>query len=124
MKPPKQLRDKVLSAEDNELVKQLVGVEHVKGIEFLSADLVGTGSDPSTCTIAITLNSVRQKMVMTVAMNYLYAQARSAADPWDGQPAREALFIHKLRERFPQFEIRDLSPYSGCHAGDKKSEGN
>ncbi|HCD87746.1 MAG TPA: hypothetical protein DEQ87_08930, partial [Algoriphagus sp.] len=34
---------KVLSAEDAELVKKLMGVEQVKGIEFLSADLVGTG---------------------------------------------------------------------------------
>ena len=34
---------KVLSAEDNELVKSLTGVDQVKAIEFLSADLVGTG---------------------------------------------------------------------------------
>jgi Xaa-Pro aminopeptidase len=100
---------KVLSAEDSELVKQLVGVEHVKGIEFLSADLVGTGliRPPAPLLFAEFSpaengNDSRDEL--------LYAQARTSADPWDGQPAREAMFIQKLRERVPQFEIRDLSP--------------
>lgn len=33
-----------------------------------------------------------------------------AADPFDGRPAREGHLIQLLRERFPQFEIRDLTP--------------
>jgi Xaa-Pro aminopeptidase len=100
---------KVLSAEDSDLIKQLVGVDHVKGIEFLSADLVGTGLIRPPAPLLFTEfspgengNDSRDEL--------LYAQARSAADPWDGQPAREAVFIQKLSERFPQFEIRDLSP--------------
>ncbi len=100
---------KVLSAEDSELVKQLTGVDHVKGVEFLSADLVGTGLIRPPAPLLYTEfspaengNDSRDEL--------LYAQARSSADPWDGQPAREALFIQKLRERVPQFEIRDLSP--------------
>lgn len=34
---------KVLSAEDAELVKELTGIDQVKGIEYLAADLAGTG---------------------------------------------------------------------------------
>jgi Xaa-Pro aminopeptidase len=100
---------KVLSAEDTELIKQLVGVEHVKGIEFLSADLVGTGLIRPPAPLLYTEfspaengNDSRDEL--------LYAQARSAADPWDGLPAREAMLIQKLKERVPQFEFRDLSP--------------
>ncbi len=100
---------KVLSAEDHELVKQLAGVDHVKGIEFLSADLIGTGLIRPPAPALFTEfspaengNDSRDEL--------LYAQARTSADPWDGQPAREALLIQKLRERVPQFEIRDLSP--------------
>jgi Xaa-Pro aminopeptidase len=100
---------KVLSAEDNELIKQLTGVNQVKGIEFLSADLVGTGLiRPPAPTLYTEFsppeigNDSRDEL--------LYAQARTSSDPWDGQPTREALFISKLRERFPQFEIKDLSP--------------
>lgn len=100
---------KILSAEDSDMVKQLTGVEHVKGIGFLSADLVGTGLIRPPAPVLYTEfspaengNDSRDEL--------LYAQARTSADPWDGQPAREAMFIQKLRERVPQFEIRDLSP--------------
>ncbi|MDA0196266.1 MAG: Xaa-Pro aminopeptidase [Bacteroidetes bacterium] len=100
---------KILSAEDGELLKQLLGVDQVKGIEFLSSDLVGAGLIRPPAPILFTEfspaengNDSRDEL--------LFAQARSAADPWEGQVAREALFIKKISERFPQFEIHDLSP--------------
>lgn len=100
---------KVLSAEDADLVKQLTGVDQVKGYEFLSNDLVSSGliktPYPKLFTEfspAETGNDSRDEI--------LFAQARTAADPWDGAPSREARFISKLQERFPQFEIADLSP--------------
>ena len=40
----------------------------------------------------------------------LAAQARSASDPWDGRPSREAHFVRLVHERFPQFVVRDLAP--------------
>ncbi len=104
-----QGQGKVLSAEDDDLVKQLTSVDHVKGIEFLSADLVGTGLIKPPAPLLYTEfspaengNDSRDEL--------LYGQARSSSDPWDGQITREATFISKLRERVPQFEIRDLSP--------------
>jgi Xaa-Pro aminopeptidase len=100
---------KVLSAEDRELIIELTGVEDVKGIEFLSSDLVGTGLiRPPAVSLYTPLspaeigNDSRDEL--------LYAQARSSADPWDAQITREALFVKKLNERVPQFEIHDLSP--------------
>jgi Xaa-Pro aminopeptidase len=104
-----QNQGKVLSAEDAELIKQLTGIEQVKGLERLSADLSGTGllrpPAPKLYTEfspAETGNDSRDEI--------LTGQARDAADPWDGKPTREAAFISKLRERFPQFEIHDLTP--------------
>ena len=104
-----QGQGKLLSAEDNALVKQLTGIDQVKGIEFLSADLVASGLiRPPAPTMytefspAENGNDSRDEL--------LYGQARSASDPWDGQPARESVFIAKIKDRFPQFEIRDLSP--------------
>jgi Xaa-Pro aminopeptidase len=109
-----QNQGKVLSAEDKDLVKQLTGVHQVKGIEFLSADLVPTGlirppAPQLYCEFspAEIGNDSRDEL--------LYSQARAAADPWDGPATREALFIAKLKERFPQFEIRDLSPTLDLH---------
>ncbi len=99
----------VLSAEDGELIKQLTGIEQVKGTEFLSTDLVGAGlirppapklyTEFSPAEIG---NDSRDEI--------LFGQARNAADPWDGRPTREASFIQKIKERFPQFEINDLTP--------------
>jgi Xaa-Pro aminopeptidase len=100
---------KVLSAEDSELITRLVGVEHVKGIEFLSADLIGAGLIRPPALLLYTEFSPAENGTDS-RDELLFAQARASADPWDGQPAREALFIHKLKERVPQFEIRDLSP--------------
>ncbi|HSU52024.1 MAG TPA: M24 family metallopeptidase [Segetibacter sp.] len=40
----------------------------------------------------------------------LAGQAAAAADPWDGQPSREASFELKINQQFPQFAILDLSP--------------
>lgn len=100
---------KVLSAEDAALIKQLTGIEQVKGIEFLSMDLIGTGlirpPAPKLFTEfspAETGNDSRDEI--------LAGQARDAADPWDGKPTKEAAFIQKIKERYPQFDIHDLSP--------------
>lgn len=100
---------KVLSAEDAELVKQLTGVDQVKGVEFLSADLIGTGLIRPPAPLLYTPLSPAE-MGNDSRDELLYSQARTSADPWDGQPTREALFVNKLKERVPQFEIRDLSP--------------
>jgi len=100
---------KLLSAEDAALLRQLTGVEQVKGIEALSRDLVGADLiRPPAMTVFTPLapaengNDSRDEL--------LAGQARAAADPWDGQPSREAAFVQSLTERFPQFTVRDLSP--------------
>jgi Xaa-Pro aminopeptidase len=42
--------------------------------------------------------------------NVLGAQAAAAADPWDGRPSREAVFIEKLKAQAPQVTLRNLDP--------------
>lgn len=100
---------KVLSVEDSLLIVQRTGIEQVRGLDRLSADL--TGADlirPPAMVLHTPLapmetgNDSRDEL--------LAAQARAAADPWDGRPAREAHFVRLIKERFPQFEVRDLSP--------------
>ena len=100
---------KILSAEDIDLVKKLTGVERVRGYGSLANDLVGTGlinrGAPYLYTPlspAETGNDSRDEI--------LHGQARAASDPWDSQSTREARFKKLIMERFPQFEIRDLSP--------------
>ncbi|WP_273566854.1 aminopeptidase P family protein [Maribacter halichondriae] len=100
---------KILSAEDKDLVKELTGVDEVKGYEFLSSDLLRTGLIKSAPPLlytplspAETGNDSRDEL--------LYGQARAAADPWDASVTKESLFVQQINSQFPQFEIRDLSP--------------
>ena len=104
-----QGQGKILSVEDEMLVKELTGVDAVRGYEFLSADLLRTGLIKAAAPLlytplspAETGNDSRDEL--------LYGQARAASDPWDGSVTKEALFVQKINSQFPQFEIRDLSP--------------
>ena len=100
---------KVLSAEDAELVKTLTGVDKVRGLEFLSSDIVGTGLIRPPSAVLYTPLSPAE-LGNDSRDELLFAHARTAADPWDGQSSREARFKQKINERFPQVEIKDLSP--------------
>jgi len=100
---------KILSVEDSVLLKQLTGVNAVRGLEQMAADL--TGADllrPPAMTLHTPLapmetgNDSRDEL--------LAAQARAASDPWDGRPSREAHFVQLVQQRFPQLTVRDLSP--------------
>ena len=100
---------KVLSAEDADLVMKLTGVDRVRGLEFLSRDMVGSGLIKPLDSIIYTPLSPAE-MGTDSRDELLFGQARVAAGPWDGQPSREARFRQLIKDRFPQFEIRDLSP--------------
>jgi Xaa-Pro aminopeptidase len=100
---------KVLSAEDAALVRGLTGVEQVRALEHLAQDLIGADLiRPPALAFYTPLspaefgNDSRDEL--------LAGQARAASDPWDGRPSREAHFVGLVKARFPQFEIRDLSP--------------
>lgn len=104
-----QSEGKILAVEDSLLLVQLTGVDRVRGLEQLSQDLVGADLlRPPAMALYTPLapaelgNDSRDEV--------LAAHARDASDPWDGRPPREAGFVRLIRERFPQFDIRDLSP--------------
>jgi Xaa-Pro aminopeptidase len=100
---------KVLSAEDADLVQELTGVDRVRGLEFLSIDLVGTGLiRPPAPVLYMQLSPAETGADSRDEL--LAGQARISSDPWDGRPSREANLIHLINQRFPQFVVRDLSP--------------
>jgi Xaa-Pro aminopeptidase len=100
---------KVLSAEDAALVKKLTGVDKVFGVEFLSRDLVGTGLIRPPSAVLYTPLSPSE-LGNDSRDELLFAQARTIADPWDEASTREAVFKQTLNKRFPQIQIKDLSP--------------
>jgi Xaa-Pro aminopeptidase len=97
-----------LSAEDEDAVRQLSGVDSVAGPERLASDLAAIlwrGPAPALYTPFAPAEAAAATRDMLFA-----AAAQSASDPWDGSVAREARFVRSLGARFPQLEVRDLSP--------------
>jgi len=99
---------KILSAEDADLIKKLTGVHAVYGVELLARHwiwrLVRT-----PVPLLYTPFSPAEGRVQS-RDEVIAGTASIASDPWDGRPSREGHFINLLRVRFPQFEIRNLSP--------------
>jgi len=100
---------KNFSVEDSTLLVRLTGIDRVRGMERLAQDLVSADLlRPPAMSLYTPLapmetgNDSRDEL--------LAAQARAASDPWDGRPSRAAHFVQLVHARFPQFEIRDLSP--------------
>ena len=100
---------KILSAEDADLIKELTGIDQVRGVEFLSIDLVGKGLIRPPAHLLYTPLSPAETGTDS-RDELLNGQARVSSDPWDGRPSREARFQQLLNSRTPQFEIHDLSP--------------
>lgn len=99
---------KQLSAEDAELVKNLTGVDRVKGYESMAADFVWS--------YLVRLPSPVLYTPFSPAVGHLQSRdeilaglARQFADPWDDRSSRTADFIRLIGERYPQLEIKDLS---------------
>ncbi len=99
---------KVLSAEDAEMVKKISGINDVFGTEMLGEHLAGYARSGQSSTIFTPFNPAEgTAMSRDLAIR---AIADAAADPWDRSISRESGFIALLRERFPQFEVKNLSP--------------
>jgi Xaa-Pro aminopeptidase len=101
---------KVLSADDAELVKQLVGVDDVQSTKAMTDDWMRAllrGSPPAS---AIYTPFAPAEGSEQSRGELLAANAGIAADYWDGRVSREAHFVQLLRTRFPRADVRDLSP--------------
>ncbi len=99
---------KTLSSEDVELVRSLTGVEAVKDVESFARDMKYVLVPSPGPTIFTPFSPAERG---TDSRDELIGyQAGVSSDPWDGRPSREGHFVSLLRSRFPQFEIKDLSP--------------
>jgi Xaa-Pro aminopeptidase len=99
---------KTLSVEDADLVKELTGVDDVFAIETLGRHFMDRLFGAPFPALYTPLSPAEGQAQSRDEM--LTGMAGSVADPWDGRPSREGHFVHLLRTRYPQFEIRDLTP--------------
>ena len=99
---------KVLSAEDAELVRQLSGVDAVYSTDLLGEHLARYARNPRQATLYTPFSPAEgTAMSRDLALRSL---SDASSDPWDGNLSREARFIQHLRNRFPHFQIQNLTP--------------
>lgn len=99
---------KLLAAEDADQVKTLSGIDAVFPQEMLSEHLARHArSDPARVLYTPFQPAEGMAVSRDLALRRI---ADTTNDPWDGRASREAAFLAALRSRFPQFELRDLTP--------------
>lgn len=98
----------LVSAEDAAVIIERSGVDEVHGVEALArhlapaqihlpAPMLYVPFSPSEGTSGSRDERLRQI-------------GEAASDPWDGRPSRTGHFLSLLRNRFPTYELKDLSP--------------
>lgn len=92
----------ILGAEDAERIREVTGLDAVHGVERLSQHLQRASVLYTPHRPGEGAKGSRDELQ--------HADAKVAADPWDGRAGREQHFIALLRARLPRAEIRDLSP--------------
>lgn len=100
--------DRFLTAEDAEVVLSLTGVHSVFGIEELSRALARM--QIKTPAPALFVPHSPAEGLAASRDELLHQMALISSDPWDGRPSREGWLIRLLRDRYPSFDVRDLSP--------------
>ncbi|HYO91584.1 MAG TPA: Xaa-Pro aminopeptidase [Pyrinomonadaceae bacterium] len=99
---------KLLTFEDAELVKKLTGVDTVAAVELMGRDWIWTLFKAPPPVLYTPFSPA--EVGADSRDELLGGMAGTIADPWDGRPSREGHFVQLIRSRYPQFEVRDLSP--------------
>jgi len=99
---------KTLTPEEATLVKELSGIDAVYGVDILPEHLARYARGNVLRTL-FTPFSPAEGFAMSRDLA-VRSVGDAAVDPFDGRASREGNFIQLLRLRFPQFDIRDLTP--------------
>jgi Xaa-Pro aminopeptidase len=99
---------KMLSAEDADMIKQLAGVDAVYGTDLLGEHLARYIRIAQARTLYTPFSPAEG--MATSRDGAIRAVADISSDPWDGTPSREGRFVETIHTRFPQVELKDLSP--------------
>ena len=98
---------KVLSAEDDAEIRKFSGIDAVAGTDLLGEHLASAAR--TSGRLLFTPMSPAEGAAMSRDLGIRVVGDRTA-DPFDGGASREGLLVQALRTRFPQFDVRDLTP--------------
>ena len=107
--PPKRsVEGHMFGAEDQEHVMKMTGIDSAMPVDYLGQYLARLAYRTSLKSIYTPFFSF-EGLTMSRDLAIL-GDANKADNPWDGRPSRAANFVNLLRSRFPQFEVKNLSP--------------
>ncbi|MEO8361197.1 MAG: Xaa-Pro peptidase family protein [Vicinamibacteria bacterium] len=98
---------KMLSSEDAAEIVKLSGVDAVFGLDLLPEHLARAARMRGRALFTPFSPAEGFAMSRDLAIRVI---GDYAADPFDGRPSREGALMQSLKLRFPQFEIKDLTP--------------
>jgi Xaa-Pro aminopeptidase len=99
---------KLLAAEDADLIKKITGVDSVVGVDLMGRNWISTLVKVPPPALYTPFSPA--EVGADSRDELLGGMAGGISDPWDGRPSREGHFVQLIRSRYPQFEVRDLSP--------------
>lgn len=100
---------KLLAAEDAGFIRDTLRFDGAYGVDLLAEHLARLARTRPAIPALYTPMSPSEGTAESRDLG-LRVNADIASDPWDGRESREGRFLRLLRERFPMFEIRDLTP--------------
>lgn len=107
--PPKRsVEGQMFAAEDQDHIIRMTGINAAKPVDYLGEYLARLAYRSSIKTIFTPFFSF-EGLAMSRDLASI-GDADKAANPWDNRPPRAANFVNLLRSRFPQFEVKNLSP--------------
>ena len=98
---------KMWSSEDAEEIQKLAGVEAVVGVDLLAETIGRFAQRPSPVVFSPLSPAEGFAVSRDLALRRI---AELGSDPFDGGASREGRFAALMRERFPQVELKDLTP--------------
>lgn len=106
--PDRSVEGQMFAAEDMNQVTEMTGIDSVMSVDQLGEQLARLSYRTSIKTIYTPFFSF-ESLAMSRDLASI-GDADKAANPWDGRPPRAAHFVNLLRARYPQFEVKNLSP--------------
>jgi Xaa-Pro aminopeptidase len=99
---------KMLSYQDEELIKSLSGLEHVKHVDELREDIAALGTESDLRSFYTPMSAYENlKVTRSMARRTL---ADRELDPMDDRPGRHFEFMAHLEELAPFVELQNLDP--------------
>lgn len=100
---------KSLNADRADEVRKLTGIESVQPLEALASMLANAAYRAGDKPVLYTPMAPPEGLAVSRDIGIRTA-TDAISDPFDGRTPREGRFVQLLRERFPRYELRDLTP--------------